>query len=1206
MKFFSYQMDENDDVVSHITKLKNIWKDLKVELERDENSDLLLMCQIIETLPDKFFSFASSWRLLNKTERTVGTLTNQLCSYERALAGKSESSKNQEVLFARASSQKSSQRLKNQKQNKLFNKSTGLICHYCKAPGHIVRNCEKWNSDGKPPKPRISNRSEVKEESLVVMESSVFVVDESEYADEWFFDNGATCHLTFRRNIFQSFDRFSQPNKLHVANGDTVEAVGKGVVQLQVKVNNRWQTVKLTDVWYVPKVKRNLFSVIATQDKNRKSSFVSTSRSCYLIVNNKKIVVGTRDNNGGLFKLTAKTVRPFNSDAEVNFVNDKDALQLYHERMGHQNKKHVKMVIKRELNIDVGIDSELCEGCVYGKLHRLKFGTRVRASRPGELIHADVCGPFCFSFSNVRYFVLFKDDFSGYRFVYFLKEKSQVSQKLQQMLAESRTIGHKVSEFLSDNGGEFDNKEVRSILQKEGVRQRLTMPYTPQQNGCSERENRTLVEAARAMRLAHEELPQALWAELINTAAYILNRTGPSSIEGKSPYELWFNKKPKIKHLRIIGSTAYAHIPIQKRRKFDTKAKKGILVGYEGDDGYRIFVRQGNKMYRSRDVVFDEKVIKSNVITLQERNCSDNSSSVGGEIKDEKKELLIEENSKDVHNSSSISTDEEDEPDCCNQKIEGMVLRDRKNIQKPSRYDDFIMTALCEVCEPESYEDAVHSENKDEWLEAMNSEMRSLKENQTWDLEYPPKGRKIIPCKWVYKIKNNPDGSVERFKARLVIKGFSQEKGIDYEETFSPVVRSATIRTLIGVAACEKMSLMQFDVSTAFLYSKLDEEIYMEQPKGFKDNSGRACKLKGGLYGLKQAPRCWNKRFAEFLIKRGFKQSDADPCLFIRKQGEKKLMLALYVDDGLVAGTDKKELQEFEKELKSEFKITAKPASYFLGLEINRDAEGNIKVGQSAYAKKILEKFGMSRCRPCSTPITKSEKESNGNETEQEDVKFPYRSAVGALMYLMTGTRPDIAYAVGVASRSLENPSRSNVTQVKQMFRYLQGTADVGIVYKSGQSNALIAYSDADHGGDVTSGRSTSGVICMFAGGVVSWLSQRQASVAISTTEAEIVAASEAAREVVWLKRLLNDIVELKKKPEIFVDNEAAIRLAHNPVLHRRTKHILIRHFFVREKVSEGEVSVERVTTGLQVADALTKPMLGPRLKQLLCMMGLE
>ena len=247
----------------------------------------------------------------------------------------------------------------------------------------------------------------------------------------------------------------------------------------------------------------------------------------------------------------------------------------------------------------------------------------------------------------------------------------------------------------------------------------------------------------------------------------------------------------------------------------------------------------------------------------------------------------------------------------------------------------------------------------------------------------------------------------------------------------------------------------------------------------------------------------------------------------------------------------------------------------------------------------------MSWCRPCSTPITKSEKELNGNETEQEDVKFPYRSAVGALMYLMMGTRPDIAYAVGVASRSLENPSRSNVIQVKQIFRYLQGTADVGIVYKSGQSNALIAYSDADHGGDETSGRSTSGVICMFAGGVVSWLSQRQASVAISITEAEIVAASEAAREVVWLKRLLNDIVELKKKPEISVDNKAAISLAHNPVLHRRTKHILIRHFFVREKVSEGEVSVEHVTTGLQVADALTKPMLGPRLKQLLCMMGL-
>jgi hypothetical protein len=1113
MQFFSYRMNADDDIATHITKLKNIWKDLKFELEKHENRDLLLMCRIIETLPENYFAFAASWRLLNKTERTVEAFTNQLCSYERALTSKGESSQNQEVLMAKAhhTNVKSSQKFKNQMQKKPAKKSAGLICHYCKAPGHTVRKCDKWHADGKPPKPKNSgNHAGANMESLVVVESNVFVVNEAEHIDDWFVDNGATCHLTFRSDIFQSFHKFAQPHTLHVANGDTIEAVGKGVVLLEIKVKGQWQTVRLTDVWYVPKIRRNLFSIIATQDRNENSSFVSTSRMCHLTVNDKVVAVGTRSQRGGLFKLIAKTVIPQNSDAEVNVVSNESTLQLYHERLGHQNKRHVRMVIKRELNIDVDIDSELCDGCVYGKMHRLKFGTRVRATRSGELIHADVCGPFCSSFSNYRYFVLFKDDYSGYRFVYFLKAKSEVSEKLEQMLAEAKATGKTVSEFLSDNGGEFDCAEVKSILQKNGIRQRFTMPYTPQQNGSSERENRTLVEAARAMRLAHGELPLALWAELINTAAYIMNRTAPSSVEGKSPYELWFDKKPKIKHLRIIGCNAYVHIPIQKRKKLDKKAEKGILVGYEGDDGYRIFVSKGNKMYRSRDVIFDEKVIEPNSHTSS--NWPMNVSLNDQKTEDVNQESVNQENDGGTENDrSSISADEIG-TDVNNQGAEGMQLRDRSNIHKPTRFDDYVMmTALSESCEPDNFEEAVHSDNKEEWLKAMDSEMQSLKENQTWVLENLPSGRKAIPCKWIYKVKYNPDDTIERYKARLVVKGFSQKRGVDYDETFSPVVRSATIRTLLSVAASEKMSLMQFDVSTAFLYSKLSEEIYMEQPAGFNDNSGRVCKLQRGLYGLKQAPRSWNERFGEFLIKRGFKQSTADPCLFIRIRHSKKLLLALYVDDGIVAATDKKELQEFEKELKSEFKITVKPALYFLGLEISQDSEGSIKVSQSAYTKKILEQFKMSHCRPCTTPMIKSEKVLTENDTDEETVKFPYRSAVGALMYLMTGTRPDIAYAVRVASRNLEKPRKSDVIQVKRIFRYLQGTIDVGIVYKAGMSNTLLAYSDADHGGDKTSGKSTSGVICMYAGAVISWLSQRHASVAISTTEAEIVAASEAA-----------------------------------------------------------------------------------------------
>jgi transposase InsO family protein len=1197
MQFFSYKMCQGDDIATHIGKLKNIWKDLKLELDKDENKNLLLMCRIVETLPGEYFSFASSWRLLNKTERTVDNLTDQLCSYERALASKTEPVQ-QEALLVKEHL-KSASKPKN--QNKGLKRRTGtIICHYCKRPGHIVRNCEKWIADGKPPKPgkNVNTSPEsARTVSLLAIHNEVNAADSSVSAENWYVDNGATCHLTYRSDILSSFEKFTEFQSLQVADGNRVEAVGTGTVHLKALVSGNQHDVKLDNVWYVPKLNRNLFSVLAAQDKNENSVFVSTSEICNLNVNNEKVLVGVREQNGGLFRLIARTVMPSKPD-EVNAISTENLLQLYHERLAHQNKRHVKSVLKRELNMDVSLDSERCEGCIFGKAHRLRFGTRARATKPGEVIHADVCGPFCYSFSKYRYFVLFKDDYSGFRFVYFMKEKSEVPEKLSWMLAECKTVGHNVTMLLSDNGGEFDNAEVRKILHENGIRQRLIMPYTPQQNGCSERENRTLVEAARAMRLAHQELPQALWAELIQTAAYILNRTAPTCVEGKSPYELWYNQKPRITHLRVVGCTAYVHVPDQRRKKMDTKAEKGILIGYEGDDGYRIFLQPGNRTVRSRDVIFDEKIITSRTVQNWDVESDQHEpDQIEGERKEEQKAEVDPISESEDKAAVVPATGNE-------QQVKGMQLR--HSVRKPSRFDDYVMTAatMFSSSEPTSFEEAVHSDQKSEWQKAMKNEIQSLRENQTWELTDLPPEKKAIPCKWVYKVKNNPDGSIERYKARLVIKGCAQKKGIDYDQTFSPVVRNTTIRTLLSVAASERMHLMQFDVSTAFLYGDLQEEIYMEQPEGFADNSAKVCKLKRSLYGLKQAPRCWNTRFGNFLKKLGFKQSEADPCLFMLERGTNKLILALYVDDGIVAATDECELSEFAERLRSEFKIMTKPATYFLGVEIDQKSDGSIKISQAAYTRKVLDQFGMSDCRACVTPIIQSEKADV--DDSNEPVRFPYRSAVGALMYLMTGTRPDIAFAVSVVSRNLENPDHSDVVKVKRILRYLKGTIDTGIVYRPQQNqNTLLCYSDADHGGDKTTGRSTTGVVCTYAEGAISWFSQRQTSVAISTTEAEVVAASEATREVVWLKRLLNDIARFDDIPVIRIDNEAAIRLAQNPEYHRRTKHIQIRHFFVREKVAEGEVGVQSVTTEHQVADALTKALLGPRLKQLMIQMGL-
>ena len=482
----------------------------------------------------------------------------------------------------------------------------------------------------------------------------------------------------------------------------------------------------------------------------------------------------------------------------------------------------------------------------------------------------------------------------------------------------------------------------------------------------------------------------------------------------------------------------------------------------------------------------------------------------------------------------------------------------------------------------------------------MDREIDSLHQNETWNLTRLPKGSKALPCKWVYRVKTNPDGSIDKYKARLVVKGFAQRQGIDDDQTFSSVARMETIRSVLSVAAKNDMFLVQFDVSTAFLYGELDD---MQQPEGYEQGQELVCRLKKSLYGLKQGPRCWQERFGGFLQKHNFQVSEADPCLYIRERNGKKILLVVSVDDGLAAATGTQDLEEFLDELKSEFKIVSGKAGCFLGLEIKKQENG-LKISQQGYATRILERFRFLDCKAVSTPLLKNSQISTAGK-ESETTSFPYRQAIGALMYLMLGARPDLAFSIRFLSRTLENLTNENIAQVKRVFRYISGTINLGIVYRKQKKRILECYSDADFGGCKKTGRSTSGIIIIFASGTMSWKSQRQAMVAISTTEAEIVAANEAAKEIIWLKRLFQEIDRLDRAPILQVDNTAAMRLAQNPEFHRRTKHIANKHFFIREKIAEGEFGIDQISTEEQLADMMTKPILSTRLRILCNKIGL-
>lgn len=872
-----------------------------------------------------------------------------------------------------------------------------------------------------------------------------------------------------------------------------------------------------------------------------------------------------------------------------------------------------------------------------GKHHRSSFKrSENRATKAGELVHADVCGPIQeTSIGGSRYFVLFKDDFSSYRVVYFLKRKSEVSGCIEKYLHSVKSINSTVSVFRSDNGLEFVNTSITEIFEVNGIRHQRTVPYTPEQNGRAEREMRTIVEAARSM-IHSKHIDFGFWAEAVNTAVYVLNRTGSSPVKDKSPYELWFNKKPSVDHLRIFGSDVYVHVAKQKRRKLDRKAKKGIFVGYcDNVKGYRVWIPDEKVIEISRYIVFRENA--GSPASSIESSSSNNdfalfetSETSDNEIVDENSPVFggmgndIEVN--DDHQLETVALDEEEDAfdsaedddiifknPSPNQRLrlrmpmpiqpKSKKVICKSNIKKETNLSEAEFGhAFVAGSEPKNYNEALESVESSKWKEAMDDEFRSLVKNQTWQLMKLPEGRKVIDNKWVFKIKEFPNGEIERYKARLVIRGFTQEYGIDYEETFSPVVKFTSLRSIIAMAAAEGLHMKQFDVKTAFLYGDLDEEIFMKQPQGYEDGSENVCKLKRSLYGLKQASRVWNKKFTQFLKDFNLKATSSDCCVFVGKENDWKIILAIFIDDGMVAATHSEHISNLIEHLTREFEIKVSDCKYFVGLEIDRREDGSIHVCQQAYARKVLNKFRMMDSHSVSTP---AEGFVSQDPTDQIS-NYPFREAVGSLMYLAIGTRPDIAFAVGRVSRRLNHPTESDVNDVKRILRYLRGTMDIGILYESNRNLVLNCYSDSDYAGDRATRRSTTGFVLILGSGAISWSSQLQKCVALSTTEAEYVSSSQAVKELVWLNSLLDELYIEYESKTLFVDNLSAIRLIKNPEYHKRTKHIDVMYHFIREKFNEGFFDLSYICTGDQVADILTKPLTRDKFLKFRMLMGLN
>ena len=473
----------------------------------------------------------------------------------------------------------------------------------------------------------------------------------------------------------------------------------------------------------------------------------------------------------------------------------------------------------------------------------------------------------------------------------------------------------------------------------------------------------------------------------------------------------------------------------------------------------------------------------------------------------------------------------------------------------------------------------------------MQDELNNFKRNEVWELVERPKDHNIIGTKWVFKNKQDQNGLVVRNKARLVAQGYTQIEGLDFGETYAPVAILEAIRILLAYACAHNIKLYQMDVKSAFLNGYINELVFVEQPPGFEDHKhpNHVFKLKKALYGLKQAPRAWYERLRDFLLSNGFIMGKVDTTLFTKKIKKDLFVLQIYVDDIIFGSTNQEYCEEFAKMMANEFEMSMLgELNYFLGLQIKQMKNG-IFVSQGKYIKDMLKKFNLEDAKQISTPMGTNgnlDSDASGNMVDQK----LYRSMIGSLLYV-TASRPDVMFSVCLCARFQSSPRESHLTATKRILRYLKSTPNVGLWYPKGSNFELIGYSDSDYAGCKVDRRSTSGT-CQFLGrSLVFWSSKKQNSVALSTAEAEYISAGSCCAQLLWMKATLSDYGIKYKNVPLFCDNESAIKMTQNPVQHTRTKHIDVRHHFIRDHQQKGDISIQGIGTEDQLADIFTKPL---------------
>ncbi|KAJ9560758.1 LOW QUALITY PROTEIN: hypothetical protein OSB04_005918, partial [Centaurea solstitialis] len=941
--------------------------------------------------------------------------------------------------------------------------------------------------------------------------------------NNFYMDSGATRHMTFNQGTMHSLTPCNS-NFIQVGNGAVVPARYIGHCTLPYSS----YPLYLNNVLVSDKLIKNLISVRRFTIDNSVSVEFDPFGFTVKDLKTGSFLQRCDSDHHDLYPVLPPTPRSAFASANVAVSFD-----VWHRRLGHPGAAIFQFLVSRKFITCSSRTSTLCHACQLGKHCRLPFSlSTTTTSRVFELIHSDLWTSPVTSLSGFKYYVLFLDDFSHFLWVFPLRAKSEV-----------------FSVF----------KTFRAYF----------------------------------------------WVEALLSSVHTFNLLPSTTIQYKTPFEVLFGFFPTYSHLRVFGCLCYPNTSPTAPHKLAPRSSACVYLGPSTDHrGYRCLDLITQKVIISRHVVFDEThfpfpdfqphpsaddydsfAVDEPIPPISPLVDTSTNPPETGTPSSLSQSHHDESSGTSSSSSSSSSSAEHSQPSAAPPptSTHPMTTRSRTGSLRPKQIFNLSVTSDISPI-PRSTAQAMCDPH---WRAAMDAEMAAILSNFTWDLVPKPSDANIVGNRWLFRHKFDSNGRLERYKARLVAQGFSQQPGLDFDDTFSPVVKPATIRTVLSISISRNWPIHQLDVKNAFLHGDLTETVYMRQPPGYVNSSfpDHVCRLRKALYGLKQAPRAWYHRFAVYLFSLGFLSSKTDTSLFTYHRGSDTIYLLLYVDDIILTASSPTLISMVISKLSSEFPMSdLGPLSFFLGIAASRSKSG-LFLSQSAFAQEILARADMVSCNPCSTPAdTKTKLAVDGEPVPDPTL---YRSLAGALQYL-TFTRPDIAYAVQQVCLFMHDPRIPHLNALKRILRYLKGTLSHGLHIKASAVDRLVAYSDADWAGCPTTRRSTSGFCVYLGDNLVSWSSKRQHVVSRSSAEAEYRGIANVVAETAWLRNLLLELsCPLSRATVVFCDNVSAMYLASNPVQHQRTKHVEIDLHL--ERVAIGHVRVLHVPSAYQYADIFTK-----------------